>query len=348
MKILAIYDGSGPKYHRVLLPCYGLQQYEHEIKVVDSIDEKDLVDTDILFFNRMIAGITLPKLLDYREKYGFKMVCDLDDSWILDKSHLLYESYKQFQVTQRIHEFIVLSDIVTVTHDRLYDEVKRFNENCHILPNAIPRVGQFEVEKIPSDLVRLFWAGGITHKNDLALLKRPLQLIKRDKVKLVICGFVKGNPEWVEMAKIYTTDSAYNTVVFESLKVHEYYKFYAHCDISLIPLVDNEFNRHKSNLKILEAANIGSPVVVSKVHPYLDFPETIVNYVDAHSPWYSQINKLIKSEELRREQGAKLQEYCHRYFNFDKISLERNQIFYDSIEQSKTRILSSEVSRVGE
>ena len=327
MKILCCYDSSGPKYHRCLLPAHGLEQLGYEVKVVQKVTEQDCTDIDIILFNRLIPGADLKDVIEWREKYGFKLVCDLDDDWILGPDHILYQTYKQYGISQKIHDHVVLSDMVTVTHERLYERVKPFNENCHIFPNAIPKIAQFLTEKVPSELTRLFWAGGITHKKDLELLRRPLQLIKRDKCKLVICGYEEGNPEWKEMAKIYTTDSAYNTIVFKSLKVHEYYKTYAHCDISLIPLVENDFNRNKSNLKILEAANIGSPVIVSRVHPYLDFPENIVNYVDSHRPWYFQINKLLKDPEMIRGQGYALQAYCDKHYNFEKISEERKQLF---------------------
>lgn len=340
MRILAIYDGSGPKYHRVLLPVAMLQRSHNvEVLVKQTVVEDDLPGVDIVFFNRLIPGIKLEILLQLREKYGFKLICDLDDHWRLDRSHILYENYRKHNITQKIYDFIESADAVTVTHERLYYEI---DNNCHILPNAIPAIDQFLVNKTPDDKVRLFWAGGITHRKDLELLRRPLQLLKRDKIKLVMGGYEHGNAEWKEMAKIFTTDSAYNTVVIESKKVHEYYHIYSLCDISLIPLVETSFNTYKSNLKILEAANIGSPVIVSRVHPYLDFPEDLVNYVDAYNPWFKQINKLVNDPVLRMEQGLRLKEYCAEHFNFNKINEERKQIFDATIQHRQTSEVQAE------
>ncbi len=53
---------------------------------------------------------------------------------------------------------------------------------------------------------------------------------------------------------------------------------YLESDIKLIPLRKSTFNGYKSNLKILEAAGKGIPVIVSKVNPYLGFPEDVVYY----------------------------------------------------------------------
>lgn len=347
MKILSFYDNSGPKLHRVLTPSYGLQKHGAECKVVYRIDkESDLEGTDILFFNRVIPSQDHERLLMWREKYGFKLVCDLDDHWILDKGHPLYEGYGVHKVSEKIIWFIKNSDVVTVTHERLRDEVLPLNKNCHILPNSIPKVLQFTVKKIPDECVRLFWAGGVTHKRDLELLREPLKKIKRQGVKFVIGGYVKNEPEWKEMAKIFTTDSGYNTMVIESLPPSEYYNTYGLCDISLIPLLENKFNIYKSNLKILEAGNIGAPVVVSSVHPYLDFPPDIVNYVDLHNTWYGQITKLIRDKGFREEQGQQLKEYCDIHYNFDKISIERKQIFDAAIKSEQTRTISSQVKGV--
>lgn len=328
MKVLGIYDRSGPKYHRVLFPLSGLHHdYGFDCKIVSSIMEKDLDGLDILFFNRII-GMNKVKLLALREKYGFKMICDLDDHWVLDKDHPLYEGYKNHGVSDKIEWHIRNSDAVTVTHERLAAEVVPLNNNIHILPNAIPKHDQFLVIKTYDECIRLFWAGGITHKRDLELLRRPMQLIKRDGVKFIMGGYDdKHQKEWDAMAKIFTCDSTFNTQVIKSLPVDKYYSVYSLCDISLIPLVDVSFNRYKSNLKILEAAGVAAPVIVSKVHPYLDFPEDIVNYVDSQNTWYLQINKLIKDRAFARDQGLRLKEYCDIQFNFEKINQHRKQIF---------------------
>lgn len=333
MKVLILYDNSGPKYHRLLLPCYLMPGVE---LVVSNVLNDDICkDVDVLFFNRVISNMSIYGVLEFRQRHGFKIIVDFDDHWELGPDHYLYQSYRLSGASKVMEEWIKLADAVTVTHERLADEVKPLNENVHILPNAIPYWGQFSTPKQADEKIRLFWAGGITHKKDLEILKRPLQLIKRDKVKFVLGGYVEGNPEWKAMAKCFTTNSTYNTDVLEALPVESYYAMYSKCDIALIPLLKTKFNSHKSNLKILEAANNSSPVIVSRVHPYLGFPEDLVNYVDLHNTWYSQIKKLTGNPELVKEQGQALKEYCDKHFNFAEINLKRKQLFYETIQQGK-------------
>ena len=47
----------------------------------------------------------LTALLEYKEKYGFKLIVDIDDYWYLDSSHILFSVYP----TQEIINHIILS-----------------------------------------------------------------------------------------------------------------------------------------------------------------------------------------------------------------------------------------------
>ncbi len=332
MKILVIYDSSGPKFHRCLLPAWGLQQYHYaQVIVKATIKEDDVKDVDFILFNRLIPNTKVETLIAWREKYGFKMICDMDDHWRLGKDHVLYLNYQKHDISGMIELFIKHSDLVFVTHERLLFEIIPINRNCHILPNAIPKIDQFLVNKVPSDDIRLFWAGGVTHRKDLELIERPMQLIKGSK--FIIAGYDKNDSEWKQIANMFNN---YGTTLIESAPVNQYYQSYSLCDIALAPLLSTTFNRFKSNLKVLEAANIGAPIIVSQVHPYLDLP---VIYADN---WYKQMTSLIKSEELRIDAGLKLKEYCDIHYNFSKINLERKQILDDAIEQKHIRATPTE------
>lgn len=334
MKILAIYDHSGPKYHRILMPIM-LSGEEYLLRGI--ITEDDVKDIDILFFNRHIPGVSIQRVLDWREKYGFSIIVDFDDHWYLGPDHYLYEQYKKFRVSEFMEAWIKESDAVFVTHERLFHDVFPLNPNVYILPNAIPKVDQFVCKKVPSDFTRVFWAGGVTHKKDIALLRQPVKRICSPAVQFVMAGYVAKNPEWAAMASAFTNGGRFNHELTESLPVESYYYAYSKCDIAMIPLVETKFNTYKSNLKILEAANIGAPVVVSRVHPYLGFPEELVNYVSSQGDWYKQVKKLLAAPGQARCQGDLLHKYCNEHFNFDKINEVRKNIFYELRKQKDLR-----------
>lgn len=318
-----------------------------ETIVNHTIVEEQLEGVDILFFNRMVGNTTINRLTELREKYGFKIVIDFDDHWRLDPGHYLYHTYEQYRLSEIMELFIKIADAVTVTHERLRSEVLPLNPNVHILPNAIPKWGQFLVKKQESEFTRLFWAGGVTHRKDIELLRNPVKRFTGN-IQMVIGGYV-DNPEFKAMASAYTNGGKLNNELIQALPVEDYYHAYSKCDISLIPLQPGRFNSFKSNLKILEAANISSPVIVSRVHPYLDFPEHLVCYVKSQSDWNKHISNLIDFKGMASGMGLWLQEYCDIHYNFEKINKERKQLFeYVTGKQTEIRKVPSSLYHVGE
>jgi glycosyltransferase involved in cell wall biosynthesis len=336
VKVLVLYDHSGPKYHRVLLPTFLM---DVEIVIESKVTNENLKGVDILFFNRAIGrpvGATVQEMADHwRKEYGVKLVVDFDDYWQLGKDHFLFDHYEEHNLHSLMEEWIRASDAVTVTHERLYDKVLPLNKNVHILPNAIPSWGQFILPKEPSEDTRLFWAGSATHKNDLKLLCGPSRRINRKGVKWVMGGYMENDKELQAMASYYTNGGRFNHLLVRSSPVDYYYQAYTMCDIAFIPLVDNTFNSYKSNLKVLEAANVGAPVIVSKVHPYLDFPEDLVNYVEKQSDWFKHADRLLRNPEEAKDQGRKLKEFCMEAYNFERINKKRKEIF-ESLCEKKT------------
>jgi glycosyltransferase involved in cell wall biosynthesis len=143
------------------------------------------------------------------------------------------------------------------------------------------------------------------------------------KLKVVMAGFHQDSPEWHDMALLYTANLKHQYKLIPGAKVTEYYQAYAEADICLVPLVNSPFNRMKSNLKILEAANMGLPVIASGVHPYLDMP---VNYCKSSRDWIGHIKMLVQFPKRRQEEGQRLAEFCKENYDFNKINKERRQI----------------------
>lgn len=322
MKILIIYDASGPKYHRLLLPLSLMPGIE--IVVNNEAKEEQCKDIDLLFFNRMIPNNSINNIISWRRKYGFKIVVDFDDHWDLEPDHYLYNAYKATQASDFMRAWINEADAVTVTHERLAASVMPLNSNVHVLPNSIPRFGQFDIQRTPSDLTRLFWAGGVTHEKDIELLRLPVRGLKGLPIQMVMGGYSKTKV-YHKMRNDFTNYGKLPHDLIEGLPVHEYYYLYSRCDIALIPLTGTKFNSHKSNLKILEAANIGANAIVSNVHPYKDIP--YVNYADTPADWGKWVRWILDNPEEAKEQAAQLQQYCEERFSFNEINKTRKRLF---------------------
>jgi glycosyltransferase involved in cell wall biosynthesis len=280
---------------------------------------------DIFMYNRILPESSAPQIKALKEKYGFKTCVDVDDYWHLDEHHILYEDYEAIEFAKQQINHIYNADIVLTTNERLAEAIKSFNKNVHILPNAIPKQGQFDIEREPYYLTRLFWQGSITHKADIEILERPIEQLNKisGKIKMIMAGYHESEDDWYSMAMSYTAKTKHQYRLIPGVPVTQYYEAYKQADICLIPLVKSRFNGYKSNLKVLEAANLGLPVIASQVDPYLNMP---LLYAKCGNDWVKHITRLVDSNKRRKEAGSVLKEFCDKHFNFHKINNERKQI----------------------
>lgn len=295
--------------------------------MTDTISEQTFEGNyDIVILNRMLANITPEQMVEWRKKYGFKLIVDNDDYWHLDASHILFQQYIINSVPQQIINWIQVADLCTCTHERLAEEIYKLNTNVEVIPNAIPYgEEQFILDKKPSDLVRLFWSGSGTHGRDIEILRNPMKRINFP-VRTIIAGYNEGEkPIWDGMIASFTNGLKLNPTIYNFNQVTEYMAAYCDSDISLIPLVDNKFNSMKSNLKVLETASKKNPAIVSNVHPYRGFYPAC--HVNSQKDWYYWIKMLVNDKQVREHYGNALYEYCNKNFNLHEVNKQRFAIY---------------------
>lgn len=325
MKVIAYVNAnSGPSYHRIIAPL--MLMPDVKVYITNALKEEDFDEgCDVFIYNRILPDHANEKIAELKKKYGFATVVDLDDHWQLDSEHVLNEYYQEIDFAKQQIEHITNADAVLCTHSRLADEIKVYNTNVHVCPNAIKNQGQFDIQHKSSPLIRLFWQGSDTHYHDIRLLEAPINGLAglSHKIKMVMAGYANDNKPWNDMALIYTAQLKHQYKLIPYANITNYYEAYEHADICLVPLVNSHFNRMKSNLKVLEAANAGIPVIASKVHPYLDMP---IMYCSNSHDWIGHITKLVRSSENRKDAAWALQMFCESNYNFDKINLHRKHI----------------------
>jgi hypothetical protein len=326
MRILAITSKqSGVGYHRIMMPLVNMKK--DYCLITDTLSEETFEGKfDIVVMNRMLANIKPEQMIEWRKKYGFKLIVDNDDHWQLDPSHILYEHYITNQIPQQIISWLLIADLCTCTHERLAEEIYKHNTNVEILPNAIPYgEEQFIVDKKPSNLVRLFWSGSGTHGRDLEILRNPMKRINFP-VRTIIAGYNEGEKHiWDNMICAFTNGLKLKPTIYNYNPVTEYMAAYCDSDISLIPLVDSKFNSMKSNLKVLETASKKNPAIVSNVHPYKGFYPAC--HVNSQKDWYYWIKLLTHDQAARKQYGNDLYEYCNKNFNLHEVNKQRFAIY---------------------
>jgi hypothetical protein len=330
MRIITVGQrNSGVSFHRLFNPVIYLPK--DYAMMTDVLTEEELEKGyDILFINRYIAGMDVDEVVRLRDKYGFKLVVDVDDFWHLDPWHILYGKYP----TQKVIDHIKIADIVTCSNNDLAVQIDELNPNWIVIPNALPYgEDQFTDVKTESEKVRFVYAGSITHEKDIAILKNPMKRVAGDSMiknnsTFILCGYSEDkNVEqvWGRMINDYLCGFKVDGYIRGALPVDQYMNFYNEADACLIPLVDSKFNSMKSNLKVLEAATKNAAVIASNVKPYAGCKHII--RVNNQSDWFTNIKKVVKDAIYRQEMGIANGEWCRENFDLVKVNKLRTQIF---------------------
>lgn len=114
-----------------------------------------------------------------------------------------------------------------------------------------------------------------------------------------------------------------------SKDVGGYATLYNEIDVALVPLRSNNFNKYKSELKLIEAGMMGKAAIVTKVKPYDHFPEECVHFVDEADMNYGWIEafEAMMDKDYRDQKAKNLEEYVRENYDMDKITAKRYEVF---------------------
>jgi glycosyltransferase involved in cell wall biosynthesis len=201
VKVLVVpSDRSGVGKFRSVDPHIFLQnQYPEEFHV-DIVYEPPYEDINfwtqyqIVAFHRSIGQDfdKANRLIQMLNSLGVVTVCDIDDYWMPGKEHPIHDIIRVNKINEKIVANLKVAKYVTTTTTIFADEIKKYNKNVFVFPNAInPNEAQFKEKTEESDRVRVGWLGGSSHLHDIQLLDSGFSKITglKDKVQYVLCGF---------------------------------------------------------------------------------------------------------------------------------------------------------------
>ena len=283
---------SGSKYHRIYNPLSFLKA-DFSTKLTEQLCK----DYDVIWLNRYI-DVQPWAIALWKEKYGFKLVFDMDDSWEVPNTNPSYLSQKEIEPYSK--DLCLLADWVTVTTTELEREVRQFNDNASVIPNRIPYgEGQFQIkeetkEEFLNRKIRVGISGSISHLHDWKDIKPWLHKLTtnplfKENCELVISGIGIHN-------KMF---ESYQAKLIPYRPVTDYMQVYNELDIILCPLRDDSFNQRKSSIKTLESAC--SKTVCILDHLYRDKSDLLPSsnlFVNKESEWFSHVIDLIQDKEV--------------------------------------------------
>lgn len=143
----------------------------------------------------------------------------------------------------------------------------------------------------------------------------------------------------------YSDEESVNYVRRWTQKANIYASVLDETDISLAPLVDNTFNRMKSNLKQVEVWTRKLPIICSDIPPYnvdgvnmkncILVPCTGIKHKD-EKEWTKAMTKLLKEPNLREDLGNQLYEDFKVKYNLKNVTATRADFYRSIVHQEVT------------
>lgn len=337
--------------------------------------------------------------MDYFKQKGIVTVMDIDDYWLLNNHHPQFGFQKHSQVNKKIVENLRLFDYVTTTTPIFADEIKKYNKNAFVFPNAIdPTDPRFAVNKKPSQFVRVGMIMGSSHEYDMMLLNDISNKISNDvleKIQFVLCGFdLRGSvteinsatgekrtrdlmpketvwyryekmltnnykiisPEYKQFLEMFMPNVQYPNVENEHYKrcwtkpMDHYYEHYSECDVLLAPIEVTDFNRVKSQLKVIECAFSHTAIIASNFGPYtidlkpmfkkggevdlVNGNAALVDETRNHKDWAKCVEKFVKNPDYLKAAQDNLYRDIHEKYDLRNVTAERAE-FYKNITKKQ-------------
>ena len=133
------------------------------------------------------------ELINMMKFLGIKVIVDIDDHWDLGNDHPMSIAAKKEKWAEPIINHLKLADAVSTTTPIFAKEIRKYNKNVWVLPNAInPNEEQYIPKPTKSDRIRFGLICGSSHLEDLKLMKGMTNSLPKevlDKIQFVLCGF---------------------------------------------------------------------------------------------------------------------------------------------------------------
>lgn len=284
------------------------------------------------------AGLTLMRGI--RECFRKPVVVEVDDNVLsvpnYNQAAACYSPDNDIRkiAVQQIKE----ADALVVSTPYLKEIYSEFNDNIYVIPNSIDfeTWGKAQMGRNKGKIT-IGWMGGGTHEDDLAIIIPAIKHLT-EKYKDVEFSFLHGASHEIRQMKNVKVNAKFE-------RIDKYHKYVAKAgfDIGMAPLVDNAFNRGKSNLRWLEYSALGIPTVASNVG---HFAESITHgstgmLCETPEDFTYNLEALIINKKLRKEIGKAAKEEVFKNWNIDGVSKRYGEVLREIYSKADKKIAVS-------
>jgi len=262
-----------------------------------------LADVDAMVVSRVAfqEPATAEAWMDACEERGVPVVLDTDDAF-----HLMDESHPEFDLYQtKLKAYAVILDRaaeVWCSTPGIVESLAGLGKNAIVVPNSIdPRLWRQYRHGGASDVrhedagLELLYAGTATHGADFNLLLPVLDdLTSEVRFRLTVVGVAEQMVSRPWLRRVQPGSNAlYPRYARWLLNLGPSF------DVGVAPLVNNEFNRLKSDIKLMEYLAIGAAPLLSNIDGYSDSDVVLPTMLcDGEEQWLDRLRRLAEDEQV--------------------------------------------------
>ena len=298
------------------IEAYWAIEWRNDVPVT-RMGPKDLAGMDLFIFTRMFAHPYTQPLIEQILNAGKPVIYETDDLLTDPSNHPSYSAYIPHR--NLVGELISRCSAVTVATEELRKGLSPVQPE-YLYPAKPSQRKRWFVDGPAQErgtgnrVITIGYAGGKTHRDDLTLVEEALGQIADKWKEHVTFKFLGCAPPKFRRCT--------NVVVHDA---HVGYGKYPSAlgslglDIGIAPLVDNPFNRCKSNQKWLEYSACGIAGVYSDLPPYSD---SVVNgrtgilVANTTEAWFQAIDSLVANKQGRTAMAKAAYDEVRKRFTF--------------------------------
>lgn len=266
------------------------------------VDTPAIDSADVIVVQRMFPRPNTAAICEYLLATDKPVVYETDDCLPEVPAYHGKDFYREWG--PHFVEFAAKAAAVTVSTERLRQYFEPHNARTIVLPNYLNEELWTDDLLRPRasgrDEIRLGYYGSGGHRADLGIVAPALRRLLDEfpRLRLVFLGCAPEGLEPGERCEVMDGDFNYGNFPRRLAALD--------LDVAIAPLIDNTFNRCRSNLKFLEYGFLGIPAVYSDLEPYSGTVRDGMGYLcgDSEQPWYEALHALVSDAGLRAAMGS--------------------------------------------
>lgn len=278
-----------------------------DVSTSRDLDILEFLDPELILVDRLWKPDITPQMVndlaDLCRRKGAKLVYWFDDNFLaLDNARVDIPGFQD-----SFNAFLELSHGCVVSSEQLKSAFEG-KAKVYFWPSALDErvIANRLPVKNPDGKIVIGYMGSSTHDEDLRMIIPALQAVNErypDRLSFEFIGVLnRSASNWDAIHSLPARVLAVPSWETEYPTFMLWFTGATRWDLGVAPLVDNVFNRYKSDVKYLDYAAAGVPGIFSAVPAY---QSSVVDHstgllvVNSTAAWTAALDELIRDEALR-------------------------------------------------